>query len=629
MPLRPILKKTAPSPNGRETKRVFFDTKITPRTVILHYKDNHDPAEYQRIFFHLSSHETELKRWIVIMTENVAILDQRVDQLVLDFLKIPWFGLKDDIANEMKNFVLTLVMAHNYYTHPILDITFKLLVPVLKPGSEEKLRNNPHILAADDKLIFSRAINLIVAIHNHVPMCRENILSLAKNNRPFFKRHVYLHTVFCKNLLQLATLLPHLQRGILEIIISNMVTIDVHAPRAELSLEEDSDEEDKESDNEDDLFHMEVEETSSGIKQDKTAGVMSHMEGHTLDMLMATMLWYIHSVCHGTLTFTSQELKNESDKCPFNGKAMEGTEKKLTLGCQCQGKHHNLEALKNLYTDLQDIFIRIILPTHASSHVQFLIFYLLAIRPGLASIFLEFLRVNKFENPNSGREIRKNAMSYMGSLLARGKFIPFSHVHSCLEVICSWCSAYLENQERIQTRNYEDLMVHSPFYYACQTILYVFTFRYREYTENEKKLSFARVLNLERLVLSKLNPLRICAPAIVSNFAAVTRRFQLAYCSTILENNKRMTLPSVSSSGGCSEQGRRTHLDMFFPFDPYLLQRSKNYITQHYREFDGLPDDVKVPDLSMEIDEDDFLEASSSPRSLDFTYGTSPGYKRW
>lgn len=84
------------------------------------------------------------------------------------------------------------------------------------------------------------------------------------------------------------------------------------------------------------------------------------------------------------------------------------------------------------------------------------------------------------------------------------------------------------------------------------------------------ELALAQSLNLERLVLSTLNPLRLCAAPIVSNFAAVTRRFQLAYCYTIMENNKRLQIPS-----SCINEKTlgNASLDMFFPFDPYLLVR--------------------------------------------------------
>lgn len=182
---------------------------------------------------------------------------------------------------------------------------------------------------------------------------------------------------------------------------------------------------------------------------------MNHEIGNTLDVLMVLMLQYIHDTCHGRQNIKratdsqeqdSNQLLSDKESCrPGLAQLNDGDEKR-TVGCECLGVQHDIEALKQLYMDLKEVFCRIVLSTQATSHVQFLLFYLLALRPGLATIFLDYLRTKKFENPNCSRDMRQNAMLYIGSLLARGKFVPFSYVHACLEVICSWCNAYLDNQ---------------------------------------------------------------------------------------------------------------------------------------------------------------------------------------
>ena len=81
----------------------------------------------------------------------------------------------------------------------------------------------------------------------------------------------------------------------------------------------------------------------------------------------------------------------------------------------------------------------------------------------------------------------------------------------------------------------------------------------------------ARSLNLDRLVHSKLNPLHVIVPAIVSNFAAVAQHFQIAYCYIIIENNKRLEIPTARKDIFDAEP--QAVLEAFFPFDPYLLSR--------------------------------------------------------
>lgn len=658
MPLTSVIKKPPSHPRVSEPiERVILNKPDCVRSTILSYRETGNQSIYVNAFLKLKNSESleEKLSWLSQMTECVSLLDRKADKVVMEFLKIPWYN-SAELAPAVESFILTLVMAYNYYTYIVLKQLFTFLIPDVDEKNEELLVS-AGALTEEEEASNLRILNTIVAIHSHVPLSRENLLVLARKCMPYFKRHVHQHAVYTYNLLLLASYLPHLRLPLLEVIISNMVTIDVNTPRSELVIDDDEDDlDDEESSDEEDLFHMEVDD---GREKTVTAPVvkevleftedpplaMTHKEGNTLDVLMTLMLQYVHDTCHGVrrpripkqigrdrLDSAPEGLPHDDESgCRAGIARASDLDEQRTVGCECGGERHDLEALKLLYTNLREAFAHLILCTQASSHVQFLVFYILALRPGLMTSFLEFLRMRKFEDPNCSRDTRRNAMAYIGSLLARGKFIPFSHVHSCLELICNWCHSYLENQERTST-NYEDFLLHSPFYYACQTVFYVFTFRYREYTEGPKKLEMARSLNLERLVHSQLNPLKVCAPPIVSNFAAVTRRFQLAYCYTILENNKRMNIPSAHMNG--SRHLYSSTLDMFFPFDPYLLQRSKTYIVNHFREFDGLPEEEGKDSLEMELD-DDGLDTIVSPRSSEcskshsFSYSSSPGYKHW
>ena len=60
-------------------------------------------------------------------------------------------------------------------------------------------------------------------------------------------------------------------------------------------------------------------------------------------------------------------------------------------------------------------------------------------------------------------------------------------------------------------------------------------------------------------------------------FAELTSRYELLFCYTILEQNKRLVLSTGSSvvGGGASVSAAQTAnpLDSFFPFDPCTLKR--------------------------------------------------------
>lgn len=80
---------------------------------------------------------------------------------------------------------------------------------------------------------------------------------------------------------------------------------------------------------------------------------------------------------------------------------------------------------------------------------------------------------------------------------------------------------------------------------------------------------YLQELDLAKIITCKLNPLKVCHPEIMHNFAEITRIYQLAYCYTIIENNTRNQLPLFDS-----KKGTTSTIENFFPFSFYMLQRS-------------------------------------------------------
>merc|ERR1712024_217829 len=92
-------------------------------------------------------------------------------------------------------------------------------------------------------------------------------------------------------------------------------------------------------------------------------------------------------------------------------------------------------------------------------------------------------------------------------------------------------------------------------------------------------------LNINTLVTCHLNPLRVCLAGVVRNFSSVSRHYQLAYCQTIIERNNRINLPVIGHISSANLTCRPLLIDCYFPFDPYLLPRSKSWVTPFYREY--------------------------------------------
>ena len=63
----------------------------------------------------------------------------------------------------------------------------------------------------------------------------------------------------------------------------------------------------------------------------------------------------------------------------------------------------------------------------------------------------------------------------------------------------------------------------------------------------------------------RLAPLAVCLPTVVAEFGRLARRWRLADCAP--------PAPAACGAAGPAAGGLRP-LEMFFPFDPYLLRRS-------------------------------------------------------
>ncbi|XP_063454462.1 RNA polymerase I-specific transcription initiation factor RRN3 isoform X2 [Pan paniscus] len=328
------------------------------------------------------------------------------------------------------------------------------------------------------------------------------------------------------------------------------------------------------------LFNMdEDEETEHETKAGpERLDQMVHPVAERLDILMSLVLSYMKDVCY-------------VDGKVDNGKT------------------------KDLYRDLINIFDKLLLPTHASCHVQFFMFYLCSFKLGFAEAFLEHLW-KKLQDPSNPAIIRQAAGNYIGSFLARAKFIPLITVKSCLDLLVNWLHIYLNNQDS-GTKAFCDVALHGPFYSACQAVFYTFVFRHKQLLSGNLKegLQYLQSLNFERIVMSQLNPLKICLPSVVNFFAAITNKYQLVFCYTIIERNNRQMLPVIrSTAGGDSVQTCTNPLDTFFPFDPCVLKRSKKFIDPIYQVWEDMSaeelQEFKKPmkkDI-VEDEDDDFLK---------------------
>lgn len=256
---------------------------------------------------------------------------------------------------------------------------------------------------------------------------------------------------------------------------------------------------------------------------------------------------------------------------------------------------------------------------------------------------------------------RAAAASYIGSFISRAKFVDREGTRRIMGVLCEYMKAHLDGVDEALCEGnfgFDNLAPtvlasgqHMVFYAVAQAVFLIFCFRWRdmigsdtEEAEDELALKGADYLNkidrgivngversnwipelaiLKRAIVSILNPLKVCSPIVVMQFARVAHATDFMYCYTILDANKRSESANSSPSRGGSEslskfsssilyeyKSNNAELNTFFPFDPCRLPKSNVFIQGVYREWEsvaihGEDDDDDEEDGDGDGDRDD------------------------
>ncbi|XP_042197133.1 RNA polymerase I-specific transcription initiation factor RRN3 [Callorhinchus milii] len=541
-----------------------------------------DTADYDLLMRQLVDPEikdAQMINWLQEFRTSVTNLTKDFEYLVGQILKLPWLSRSQTVVEEYLAFLSNLVSAQTFYLRACL----RMVVSNFVPGRIIIRENGVDISDSDDDDesisrnfdVCHRALQLIA---RYVPSTPQFLMPILVEKFPFIKKSGRTLECYVHNLLRITVYFPSLRPEILELIVEKFLKLDASAPRN--SIEDAEEAEAKEEFPtlaEEGLFDMDEDEEKQKIHPVAPNDVMVHPVAERLNIVMAVLLAYIKDVC-----FVDGELE--------------------------------LTRTKDLYRDLIVVFDKLVLPTHGSCHVQYFMFYICSFKLMLAEAFLEHLW-KILQNPNSPAVIRQAAAGYIGSFLARAKYIPMVTVKACLDLLVPWLHHYIDNLDA-GSKAYCDVYLHGSFYSTCQAVFYAFIFRCRQLLEGhlKKGLAYLQSLNFERIVMCQLNPLKVCLPSVINLFAAITRKYQLVFCYTIIERNNRQLLPVIRSSvGGDSEQTCTNPLNCFFPFDPCVLKRSKKMIDSLYQVWE----DLSVHELQMpqkvvkqntaEDEEDDFL----------------------
>lgn len=275
------------------------------------------------------------------------------------------------------------------------------------------------------------------------------------------------------------------------------------------------------------------------------------------------------------------------------------------LGARCS----DAEGTKQLWSALLAIFERSILQTHRSKFTQFLLFYVCVREPEHCSRSLVRLLLSRVQDSGQPPTLRAACAAYLSSFLARAAFLPQATVTSTLKRLARFCLNYasaLFPSREVQlssggpgsVRDLTTLMVNvhatsssgtpetprsalsskqQVLYSCCQGLLYVLCYHLTPVlgafgadraAPAAKALADLVTTDVGQLVRHACAPLAVCLPSVAAEFSHQAAALELLQCGPLL--------PDADADAPSARANRP--LEMFFPFDPFLLQHSASHL---------------------------------------------------
>ena len=557
-----------------------------------------------------------LRSYTAALIGNVSLLNKSCSDLVYSILNSPWLSRSDEYATLYTRFLANLVSAQGVY----LADALRMLVENLTASKSSSARHTSKILTAhadppslgspskpveaSRSQIRDRVHRSLQYILRLIPSASRLLSNILAETFPHETDSRRSHVVYVRSLLKLITYTPELECEILALVTERLVKIDV---QVQVDLED-------LAENVEDGVVQEIPGIKPYLNEDLDDSESSDDESITSDQV------------EDVEAERNKDIARKVEKMDIILDLLFGH---FAAIVSRNPTRSHFEALNILLSQ----FSSIILPTQRSRHTQFLLFHFAQLSPTLIDTFVGTCVHIAFDKIQPVI-VRQAAAAYLASFVARGTHVPSNIVRDVFEFIGAELER-LRGEHEPSCRG-PSLRRYSSYYSLVQALMYIFCFRWRdlEYTpgedfeeddspplygaEHQWKSGVKEILGQN--IFSKLNPLKVCSPIIVHEFARVANHVGIIYVFHLLETNKRIQLTHYSGLWGRGDgQGQperetalsarkddsHQHLDEYFPFDPYHLPRSKRWIEGDYREWTRPPglDDNQGSETSSDEDE--------------------------
>lgn len=476
-----------------------------------------------------------IKRWLSALGRCVSVITEHFPELMKAVLALKWED-NAEIARNFRDFLCGLVSSHACHIECILDA----LIQRLGVSEDEDMGEDSGGAQEDIDLNFDTVHNVIAQVLTIVPTASGIVLSALVSHFPHKRHRVHSQRVFLMNMLRAMVYVPGIRAPALAAIVNRLVDIDV-----EIQIEPE-DEEDNWSDEEgDEQFQMEdgIDTQFEMDGQDEGGGRTAQEDGgddtamdvmaEKLDNMLLLVYHYLREVCK------------------------------------------DMQVAQEVFEALLQIFDRYILPTHRLKYTQFILFYCTSLQEAFPNQFLAHL-CQKLANPSEPTRTHEACASYIGSYVARCNHLSKEQMTGALQFLGTQAQQYLAEVEPSQC--FPDAQMHTLFYTLCQSILYALCYK-RDLLCGAGDCSLSSTLRLDAILHCPLKPLKFLLESVVREFAKIASQVGVQDYDQVVEENSQHALPSRAVYGG------ENTIELFFPFDPYLLRFSSMFISRLYQEW--------------------------------------------
>jgi RNA polymerase I-specific transcription initiation factor RRN3 len=543
---------------------------------------------------------------------NISSLDKKCNGLITAIIFSDWVGRDESFCSLHIKFLANLAAAQSGYLSKIMQSLVDLLGP-------QRRRRSPEAAVVRQPQIHARSLKALQYIVSLVPSASSLLAQLVQRKLSFDFAKPEERMTFITNFMELMTFVPELKSEILSMVVRTLVGLDVSI---QVALDEEDDEV--------------TEEILEDLSSSQT--LVYGTSQLTINQDKSTFGDDVGS------TTSESDFEDDADLEPavLQRRKLKDTVRQVDV---------IMDQLFTYYTKLTDSsslsvrdsavdqlishFDNIILPTYRSRHPQFLIFHFAQTSPILVDRYVTSLISligEKFLPP----VLRQSAAAYLAGFVGRGANVSSSVVRDCFALLCDDLTT-LRLQHEANCRGPE-LARYASFYAIMQACMYIFCFRWKDLANNpdkdeeeeedelsddgEEQRTYIFPDSIRSALLgaihSPLNPLRVCTPVIVNQFAEVAFKLQFAFLYDKLALNKNVRLISTRAmvsdpnlnvpDRDLSWVGESGMMEGHFPFDPYHLPVSKRWVEGDYVFWEGLPGEKREDEDSDEEDEDDVVD---------------------